>query len=76
MPTYLMSQNMYNELTHVSGFTEMNGGTYPEYICIILDSQLTNDQKEKFKSKTTIAEAMNYLGTIVDYTHDYNLRTK
>ena len=54
----------------------MNGETYSEHICILFDSQLTENQKEKIKSEQTTQIALDYLGTIVEYTHDYNLRTK
>ena len=69
MSTYLMSPNIFHDLTQVRGFTEMNGKTYAKHICIIFDSQLTEDQKEKIKSKVTTQAALDYLRTLVKYTH-------
>ena len=76
MPTYIMTPYMFNNLKNVSGFTGMNGETYSEHICILFDSQLSENQKEKIKSEQTPQVALDYLGTIVEYTHDYDLRTK
>jgi len=71
-----MTADMFNHLKKVSGFTWMNGKTYPEHICIIFDSHLTENQKEKIKGEEKTDIALDYLGTIVEYTHDYELITK
>jgi len=62
---------MFYSLSSISGFSHMNGGTYAEHICIIFDSQLTEEQKKKIKSMN-MQDALDYLGTIVKYTHEYS----
>ena len=69
-PVYLMSPTLFEGLRNVSGFTSMNGKTYPEHICIILNDQLTQDQKNSIKSKTTEEDVLAYLKTIINYTHE------
>ena len=73
MPTYIMFPNMFYSLSSIRGFSHMNGGTYTEHICIIFDSQLTEEQKKKIKSMNKFPQrALDYLGTIVKYTHEYS----
>ena len=39
--SYLMSPDLYETLTMVNGFTNLNGKTYQEHIIKILGKQLT-----------------------------------
>jgi len=68
---YLMSQGQFNNLSTVRGFNDLNGNSYQEHICIILDEYLNNDQCTKIKNFQHIENALNFLATIVSYTHDY-----
>ena len=68
--SYIMSPNLYNGLSSVQGFTDHNGKTYTEHICIIFKNKLTEMQKNNIKNQQTTAEALDYLKTIVDFTHD------
>ena len=42
---YLMPPSMFENLKSVSGFTNLNGKTYTEHICIILKEKLTEQQR-------------------------------
>ena len=70
MDSYLMTPKLFRSLAAcVSGFTNMNGNTYMEHICIIFDKKLTDNQKTIIKDKKNELEALDYLGTIMNYTH-------
>lgn len=70
---YLMSPDLYNTLTMVSGFTNRNGNTYQEHIIKTLNNQLNKDIKEQIIKTTTSKDALNILETNnIEYTHNYN----
>ena len=66
---YLMPPSMFENLKSVSGFTNLNGKTYTEHICIIFKEKLTEQQKKSIMSKKNSKEALDYLNTIISYTH-------
>ena len=66
---YLMHPNLFESLKSVHGFTSMNGETYPQHICIILNDHLTDEQKKTIMSKKT-QEALIYLKTLIKFTHE------
>ena len=68
---YLMSPEQFNGLSRVRGFNNLNGETYQDHICIILDEYLNENQKNIIKSYNNIEEALKYLSNIVSYTHNY-----
>ena len=61
MTTYIMSHEMYQSLSHVRGFINMNGNSYQEHICIILSNLLTSDQKESIINTETYTGALNLI---------------
>ena len=67
---YLMSPDLYNSLTNVHGFTDMNGETYQKHIIIILGEFLSNEVKEKILNTDNIEEALKLIN--VPYTHEYD----
>jgi len=70
---YLMSPDLYNTLTMVSGFTNRNGNTYQEHIIKTLNNQLNKDIKEEIIKTTTSKDALNILeNNNIEYTHNYN----
>ena len=69
-PHYIMRPSLFENLKLVSGFTNSNGHIYTDHICIIFNSFLSTEQKKIIKSKNT-QEALDYLKTIVKYTHEY-----
>ena len=70
-PLYIMSSSLFENLKCVNGFTDMNGKTYMEHICIIFKEKLTENQKNVIMSKKNTDDALNYLSTIIYYTHVY-----
>ena len=66
-----MPIDMYNKLTYVSGFIASNGKNYQEHICIIFDKRLSDEQKTNIRDKKEPEEALTYLKTLVNYTHQY-----
>ena len=66
---YIMAPAMFESLKEISGFVDANGNTYIEHICIIFNSELTVEQKQHIKTKKNAKEALNYLKTIINYTH-------
>jgi len=71
MTLYIMPINMYNDLTSVSGFRTSNGKNYQEHICIIFNEHLTDEQKTNIRDKKEPEEALTYLKTLVNFTHQY-----
>ena len=69
-PHYLMRPSLFESLKLVNGFKDSNGNAYTDHICIIFNSFLSTEQKKIIKSKDT-QEALDYLKTIVKYTHEY-----
>lgn len=70
---YLMSPDLYNTLTMVSGFTNRNGNTYQEHIIKTLNNQLNKDIKEQIIKTATSKDALNILeNNNIEYTHNYN----
>jgi hypothetical protein len=70
---YLMSPDLYNTLTMVSGFTNRNGNTYQEHIIKTLNNQINKDIKEEIIKTTTSKDALNILeNNNIEYTHNYN----
>ncbi len=69
-PLYIMTPALFENLKSVNGFTNLNGNTYKEHICIIFSSALTDEQKINIINKTTCDDALKYLGTIIQYTHE------
>lgn len=70
-PVYIMSPSLYESLKCVKGFTDRNGKTYMEHICIILGSILNNEQMNIIKSLTKEEDALNYLKTLINITHTF-----
>ncbi len=68
---YIMTPELFGGLKHVSGFTNLNGNTYTEHICIIFNEILSEDQKKTIMSMAT-NKALEYLKTIVDYTMSFS----
>lgn len=69
--SYIMSPEIFDGLKQVNGFTNFNGKTYTEHICIIFNEILSEDQKKTIMSMAT-SKAQEYLKTIVNYTTSYN----
>lgn len=72
MTNYIMSPSLFQEMRQISGFNNMNGKTYSEHICIIFKDKLTDAQKQKIQEIEANEDALEYLGSIVKYTHKFN----
>lgn len=77
--TYLMSPDLFNNLTCVQGFASLNGKNYVEHILIILKDVLTEDCKNELNGVVDInSKSIDILKKYnIDFTHDikylYNL---
>jgi len=69
-PQYIMTPQMFKGLCCLRGFNELNGKNYQEHICIIMEDKLDNNQKNKIHECQTEEEALKYLSTIIDFTHN------
>ena len=67
---YIMSPELFNNLSFVRGFNTLNGKNYQEHICIIMEDKLDNNQKNKIHECQTEEDALKYLSTIIDFTHN------
>jgi len=70
--SYIMTPDMFEDLKSVNGFTEMNGRTYSHHICLIFKEKLTEEQEKKILTESNNEKALEYLKTIVNYTHQYS----
>ena len=72
MARYLMTPEVFLSLCNVSGFNNLNGNSYNEHVCIILqiDGKLKNQIIccETYDSIMNILKENNY-----DVTHDTNI---
>jgi len=66
---YIMPPDLFEHLKNVRGFTDKNGTTYIEHICIRFNTHLTDDQQKKIKSQKSIHDALNSLKEIINFTH-------
>jgi hypothetical protein len=70
---YLMTPDMFGNLSNVRGFNEMNGYTYQEYIVKQLPI-LPKELEEKILKTETIDDALDILlMNNMSYTHDFLL---
>ena len=69
---YIMHPDSFEKLKNVSGFIKLNGNNYQEHICIILNKYLSIDQKKYIREKKNIYEALAYLKTIINFTHEFH----
>ena len=69
---YLMSPELFNNLSYVQGFNNLNGKTYQDHIVIILGEILSDEYKEEILKATTPSQALAILDTAgIKYTHSY-----
>ena len=68
---FIMHPNLFESLKNVQGFTNLNGNNYFEHICIIFEDKLLKEQKEHIKQTNDVKKALEYLTTIIPYTHDF-----
>ena len=66
---YLMSPELYNSLSNVSGFTTLNGKTYQEHIVLILGKYLSKKIKKKILNSNNIEQALELIN--IPYSHQY-----
>lgn len=68
-PVYIMSEQLYNQLSSVRQFTSINGKSYKEHIVFIFN--LECDIKEKVLDSETTAEALQILRyNNINFTHE------
>ena len=72
MSEYIMSLQLFEQLSCISGFNNINGKTYMEHITII-QKDIPNNTKDKILKCTTAEGALNVLSESgILYTHEYN----
>ncbi len=64
-----MSPQLYNQLTFVNGFTNLNGDSYQKHIIIALGKYLSDAVKENILKTKNIEDALKLIN--ISYTHDY-----
>ena len=70
MAVYIMSNDMFNDLSHVRGFNDCNGKNYQEHITIIMEHLLKDTEIQSVLNCNTPNEALQYLRKIgIDFTH-------
>jgi len=70
-----MSVELFNQLTYVQGFTNLNGKNYAEHVLLILKDVLSDESKNEIMSiKTDVNTGLETLKLLnkynIDYTHD------
>ena len=70
--SYIMTPDRFEDLKSVNGFTEMNGRTYSQHICLIFKEKLTEAQEIKILTESNNEKALEYLKKIVNFTHQYS----
>ena len=68
---YLMSPELFEDLSFISQFNKLNGETYQEYICIRFEKLLSDDEKYKIKHFKKTEETLEYLNNIIKFNHEY-----
>ena len=67
---YLMSPELYEQLKHVNGFTDMNGDSYVKHIVMIMKELLTDELKQIILEQNGAQEALVILNDYsISYTH-------
>jgi hypothetical protein len=72
---YLMSVELFNQLTYVQGFTNLNGKNYAEHVLLILKDVLSVEcNKEIMNIKPDVNIGLESLKILdkynINYTHD------
>lgn len=69
---YLMTPELFQQLSNVRGFNNLNGVTYQDHIIIIFSDSLTSSQKDEVKKCENELDALDYLkNQLIDLTHNY-----
>ena len=68
---YLMSPELFTNLSFISKFNKLNGETYQEHICIRFEKLLSDDEQYKIKQFKQIKETLEYLKSILNFHHEY-----
>jgi len=67
---YIMTEFMYDSLTNVYGFTDLNGKTYQEHITKIFADKIDEKLKKQILKVSSAGEALKILSdNNIDYTH-------
>lgn len=67
---YIMTEYMYDSLTQVYGFTDLNGKTYQEHITKIFADKIDEKLKKQILKVSSAGEALKILSdNNIDYTH-------
>jgi hypothetical protein len=74
--TYLMSPDLFNQLTCVQGFTNLNGKNYVEHILMVLKDVLTEECKKELNGVVSDLDISSKSIDIlkkynIDFTHKY-----
>jgi hypothetical protein len=69
---YLMSPELFNQLSCVRGFNNLNGQTYPDHVILILSEILTSSQKDEVKKCENEQDVLDYLkNQMIEVTHNF-----
>ncbi len=72
---YIMSLELYQQMSRVIGWCDINGNTYPEYICNRFKGRanLTKDVKEKLDAAKNQGEMWDILDEAkIEWTNGYD----
>ena len=73
MTGYIMHPNLFETLSTVSGFNDLNGHTYQQHIIKIFGVSISSEMETQILQSTTTNEALNVLKTNhIKYSHDYD----
>lgn len=66
---YIMSPGLFNTLSNVRGFNDMNGNNYQQHINIIFDNRLNSEEKSNILNLSD-RKALVYLHNLgIEFTH-------
>jgi hypothetical protein len=66
---YIMSPELFSQLSNVRGFTNMNGSNYQEHINMIFDNRLNQEDKNNILTMN-IENALSYIEDLgITFTH-------
>ena len=67
-----MKEEMFNQLSSVSGFNRLNGNTYQHHITIIFKDILNESEKNEILNQKNGYEALKILTKLnINYNHTY-----
>lgn len=70
---YIMKEEMFNQLSFVTGFNRLNGDTYQQHITIIFKDKLNENQKNTILNQVSGKDALKILNQFnINYTHKYS----